>query len=323
MAQRVSPETLAKAAYWYYVQDLSQKEVARRLGTSQSNVSRLMRAAREHGVVKFEISYPIYRELDLEDELRSKFQEHGVRDVVVSQVFSDHEDSADQQAGMLSVARSSAEWLQDNLLDGQTLGLFWGTTVKAMVDIARFDRRIDAHVVQLAGEWSVDPGLSGHNLVRDLGDKIGGRYTYFNAPAVAATAEEADSLLSTPEVKRSLDLARHADIALLGIGSFPTDTTRTFLDLARATKLEVSEAREKKVVGQFAGRFFDHEGKQVELAIHRRLVSLDLAEVRGIPTIAAVAHGESKTAAVRAAVHGGLIDVLIVDPTLARGLLDY
>ena len=50
MAPRVSMETLAKAAYWYYVQDLSQKEVARRLGTSQSNVSRLMRSARELGV---------------------------------------------------------------------------------------------------------------------------------------------------------------------------------------------------------------------------------------------------------------------------------
>jgi len=318
----VSAETLAKAAYWYYIQDLSQKEVARRLGTSQSNVSRLMRAAREQGVVKFEIAYPIHRELDLEDALRSTYHDFGVRDVIVSQVFSDHDHSGNQQAGMLSVARSSAEWLQDNLLDGQTLGLFWGTTVKAMVDIARFDRRIDAHVVQLAGEWSVDPGLSGHNLVRDLGDKLGGRYTYFNAPAVAATAEEADSLLVTPEVKRSLDLARHADIALLGIGSFPTDTTRTFLDLARATKAEVDEAERKQVVGQFAGRFFDDQGKQVDLAIHRRLVSLDLAEVRGIPTIAAVAHGEGKTTAVRAALHGGLIDVLIVDPVLGRCLLD-
>ena len=77
-------ETLAKAAYWYYVQDLSQKQVARRLGTSQSNVSRLMRSAREQGVVTFDISYPIHRELDLEDELRSAFDEFGVRDVVVS-----------------------------------------------------------------------------------------------------------------------------------------------------------------------------------------------------------------------------------------------
>ncbi len=123
----------------------------------------------------------------------------------------------------------------------------------------------------------VDPGLSGHNLVRDLADKMGGRYSYFNAPAVAASAEEADALLSTPEVMRSLEFARQANVAFLGIGSFPTDTTRTFLDLAGATKAEVSEAKKKKVVGQFAGRFCDANGEQVDLAIHRRLVSLDLA----------------------------------------------
>ncbi|MCH9679566.1 MAG: sugar-binding transcriptional regulator, partial [Actinomycetia bacterium] len=32
-------------------------------------------------------------------------------------------------------------------------------------------------------------------------------------------------------------------------------------------------------------------------------------------------HGKGKAAAVRAAIHGGLIDVLIVDPDLGRSLL--
>lgn len=322
MAPRVGVETLAKAAYWYYVQDLSQKEVARRLGTSQSNVSRLMRTAREQGIVTFEIAYPMGREIEIEDALRARFQEFGVRDVVVAQASTADPDAIDEQAACLSVARAGAQWLQDHLLDDQTLGLFWGTTVKAMVDIARFDRRIDAHVVQLAGEWSSDPGLSGHNLVRDLGDKLGGRYTYFSAPAVAPTAEEADSLLASPEVARSLALARQSDVALMGIGSFPTDTTLSFLELARATDEEIAEAKDKKVVGQYAGRFFDDQGRQVDLELHKRLVSLDLAEVRAIPTIVAVACGQGKTAAVHAALIGGLIDVLIVDPVLGRCLLD-
>mgnify|MGYP000040967041 CR=1 FL=1 len=115
MAPRVSMETLAKAAYWYYVQDLSQKEVARRLGTSQSNVSRLMRSARELGVVTVDISYPIHRELDLEDELRSAFDEFGVRDVVVSQAFSDTHAPGDSQAAVMSIARSGAEWIRERV----------------------------------------------------------------------------------------------------------------------------------------------------------------------------------------------------------------
>ncbi len=320
MTQRVSVERLAQAAYWYYVQDRSQEEVARRLGTSRSNVSRLLRTAREQGVVRFEIAYPIRRELALEDQLRARFEGHGVRDVIVAS--SQEQDSAkDSEASTLSVARSAAAWLQDNVHDGDTLGLFWGTTIKTMVDVARFDRRIDAHVIQLAGEWSNDPRLSGHNLVRDLAGKLGGRYTYFNAPAVAASSPDADALLAGPEVSRALAAARTADVAIVGVGAFPTDTTRTFLELARATPEEIAEAKAKYVVGQLAGRFFDDEGKQVELELHRRLVSLDLDDVRQVKTIVVVASGPGKPAAVRGAIRGGLVDVLIVDPSLAAALL--
>lgn len=321
MTQRGSVERLAQAAYWYYVQDLSQEEVARRLGTSRSNVSRLLRAAREQGVVRFEIAYPIRRELALEDRLRARFQTDGVREVIVTTSPQDEDATSGSSAGVLAVARSAAEWLQDNLRNGETLGLFLGGTIKAMVDVARFDRRIDAHVIQLAGEWSNDPRLSGHNLVRDLAGKLGGRYTYFNAPAVAASPSDADSLLAGPDVSRALAAARAADVAIVGVGSFLRDTTRTFLELARATPEEIAEAQAKNVVGQLAGRFFDHDGKQVELALHRRVVSLDLDDVRQVKTIVVVASGQAKRAAVRGALRGGLVDVLIVDRPLAAALL--
>lgn len=321
MAQRVSVERLAQAAYWYYVQDLSQAEVARRLGTSRSNVSRLLRAAREQGVVRFEIAYPIRRELALEDQLRDRFQSYGVRDVIVTAASQEEGALQDSQTGVLAVARSGADWLQDNVRDGETLGLFWGETIKTMVDVAHFDRRIDAHVIQLAGEWSNDPRLSGHNLVRDLASKLGGRYTYFNAPAVAASQADAESLLAGLEVSAALAAARAADVAIVGVGAFPTDTTRTFLDLARATPDEISEAKAKHVIGQLAGRFFDDEGKQVDLALHSRVLSLDLEDVRQIKTIVVVASGEAKSEAVLGAVRGGLTDVLIIDTPLATALV--
>lgn len=320
MAQQVSVERLAQAAYWYYVQELSQEEVARRLGTGRSNVSRLLRAAREQGIVRFEIAFPIGRELDLEDRLRARFQAEGVRDVVVT-TTPEQVDSDGGEAGVLGVARAAGEWLQDHLRDGDTLGLFWGGTIKAMVDVARFDRRIDANVIQLAGEWSNDPRLSGHNLVRDLAAKLGGRYTYFNAPAVAASPSDAHALLSGPDVGHALAAARAADVAIVGVGSFLRDTTRSFMELARATPAEIAEAEAKQVVGQLAGRFFDRDGRQADLALHRRVISLDLHDVRQVKVIVVVASGAAKRAAIRGAVRGALVDVLIVDRPLAEALL--
>lgn len=245
-----------------------------------------------------------------------------MQEVVVATTPLEGEDTmVGEQAGVLSVARSAAEWLGGNLRDGQTLGLFWGGTIKTMVDVARFDRTIDAHVIQLAGEWSNDPRQSGHNLVRDLAVKLGGRYTYFNAPAVAATPADADSLLAGPHVANSLAVARSADVSVVGVGAFLTGTTRMFLEQAHATAEEIAEAQRKNVVGQLAGRFFDGSGTQVELALHRRLVSLDLDEVRQVKTIVVIASGAGKEMAVRGALRGGLVDVLITDTALAQTLL--
>ena len=320
MASRVGIERLAQAAFWYYVQDLGQDEVARRLGTSRSNVSRLLRAAREQGVVHFEISYPLNRNLALEQQLLTAFAAFDVPEVVVARNSVDQDAAASAESGVFTVARAGAEWLQNNLQDGQTLALFWGGTIKTMVDVARFDRKIDAHVVQLAGEWSNNPRYAGHDLVRDLARKLGGRHTYFNAPAVAATAAEATALASGAQVSNAIALARSADVAILGVGSFPSGTTRQFLDHAGATDAEIAEGIRCGAVGQLAGRFFDAAGVQVDMQLHRRVVSVDLQDLRKIPTIAVVSSGAAKRAAVLGALHGGLADVLIIDEELARAL---
>jgi DNA-binding transcriptional regulator LsrR (DeoR family) len=320
--QRMTRERLAEAAFWYYVQDLGQEEVARRLGTSRSNVSRLLRAAREQGVIRFEVSYPTSRDLGLEDRLSEGLGDAGVRDVFVASSIGEMDGESSSQPGLLAVAQAGADWLDRNLQDGQTLGLFWGGTVRALVDLAHFGRRIDVHVVQLGGEWSNEPRRSGHDLVRDMAVKLGGRCTYFTAPAFTASPADAQSLLGEPQVAASLALARRADLCVVGVGAFLSGTTRQFLDQARATSDEIEQARERGAVGQIAGRFFDAQGKQIDLAVHRRLVSLDLADLRDAKALVVVASGADKKDAVAAAVRGGLVDVLIVDAQLAAALAD-
>lgn len=321
MPPRMSQERLAEAAYWYYVEGLGQDEVAVRVGTSRSNVSRMLRAARDQGIVRFEIAYPTRRVLSLESRLTERFSAMGVGSARVAASPNERDDFSVGQAGLLAVARSAAEWVQKNLRDGETVGLFWGSTARAMVDVAHFDRKIDVHVVQLAGEWSNNPNRSGHDLVRDLAAKLGGRYTYFNAPAFAATEQDAEALLAEPQVAASLSLAHATDICLLGVGSFLKGTTEVFLRQANATEAEIAEARHKGVVGQLAGRFFNSSGEQVDLALHRRLVSLDLRDLREAKTIVVLASGVEKREAVLGAIRGGLIDVLITDQLLAEALL--
>lgn len=316
---RLSEERLAHAAFLYYVQGLSQLEVARSLNVTRSNVSRMLTSAREQSIVRFEITYPLDRDPRAEHEVMARFASEGVREAIVVPTRESGVGRASQ--GLLSVGRAACDWLDSNLVDQQILGLCWGTTIVAMVASAHFTRRIDVEVVQLAGELSIDSRFSGHDLVRKLAEKLGGRYRYFNAPAATPDVATAVALSNTPQVASSLSLARAADVAVLGIGAYGSGSSDLFLQRADATDEEILEASTGGAVGQMSGRFFGEDGKQIDLAINRRILSLDLDEVRNVKTVVAAASGESKARAVRAAIRGGLVNVLVVDDELANALL--
>ena len=189
-----------------------------------------------------------------------------------------------------------------------------------MVSSAHFTRRIDVEVVQLAGELSIDSRYSGHDLVRKLAEKLGGRYRYFNAPAATRDEATAIALADSPQVADSLRLARASDVAVLGIGAYGTGSSDLFLQRAEASDEEIREATKGGAVGQMSGRFFGADGEQIDLAINRRILSLDLNEVRNVKTVVGTAADEQKAPAVRAAIRGGLVNVLVVDDALANAL---
>ncbi|MGH3626947.1 MAG: sugar-binding domain-containing protein, partial [Sciscionella sp.] len=180
MTRHADSETLAQIAYWYYVQELSQDEIAQRIGVSRSQVSRFLRAARQQRVVRFHIQFPTTRNSDLEAGIRQRFRATPLREVIVARSPAAGDvDSA--EAGIMTVARAAADWLPHHLEVDMVLGLSWGGTIQMVVDLIEFSRPIDVRVVQLAGEISLDPRHSGHDLVRDLADRIGDRRNYFDA----------------------------------------------------------------------------------------------------------------------------------------------
>lgn len=315
---RLSVERLAHAAFLYYVQGLSQAEVAKQLGVTRSNVSRMLTAAREQYIVKFEIAYPLDRDPATEQRLLAKYSRDHISEVIV--VPGRETGVGISSHGLLAVGQAAAGWLDKNLRDGQVLGLCWGSTVEAMVDSVRFNRRVDVEVVQLAGELSIDSRFSGHDLVRNLAEKLGGRYRYFNAPATTQDEAAAAALMKSEQVASALALGRTANVAVLGIGQYGLDSSDLFLQRMGASEAEIREAVELGAVGQISGRFYDGEGKQLDLSINRRIISLDLDDLREIDTVVAVASGSSKAEAVNAAVKGGLVNVLVVDSALGTAL---
>ena len=305
------PELLAKAARLYFLDDRSQDDVASILGTTRSNVSRMVRQARDLGIVEIRIVDPARRDHQLEQALCDRYQ---LADARVLTVSPDTEVLG-------GVGRLAARWLDETLRDGQVVALSWGQSLQAMVRAVDLARR-DVEVVQLVGGLSaLDSGVSGQELVRDLSERIGARHRYLHAPALFGSAEALTLLLREQAIAGALDAAKRADMAMVGIGAAGIGSSGALLEALALSPAERASFDATGAVGDVCGRFYDLSGQEVDSVVNQRVLAVTLDDLRAIPTVAGIAAGQEKALGILGALRGRIIDVLICDQQAARAVL--
>ncbi len=306
-------EQLVKAARMYFVDGSSQQEIAAALGTSRSNISRMLSAARDQGIVEIRIVDSAQRRHDLEAELTQRF---GLYDCLVA-AYTPGTGPAQ------SVAKLSSRWLLDTVEEGQRLALSWGTALQAMVWAVTATRRYDVEVVQLVGGLSsVDAEVTGQELVRELATRLGARYRYLHAPALVTSPDALAAFLSERSVSTALDAAKSADIAFVGIGTYGDSSSGAIIDAMALTAQERAELDAMAPAGDICGRYFDiHGTAAVSDAVHNHVVGVDLEDLRRIPMVVGVTAGRVKAPGLVGALRGHFLDVLICDESAARAAL--
>jgi len=305
-------DLLVKAARMYFIDGLSQQDVAGALGTTRSNVSRILAAAREQGIVEIRINEPIRRAYELEDELVAAYPSLEARVL------------ADQPRGdvVVEAGQLAAHWLVDRLEPKQRVAVSWGGTLQAMVRAVPPTVMPDVEVVQLVGGLSsLTLHVSGQELVRELADRLGCQYRYLHAPALFESAPALLALRKEPAISTALDAARTADIACVGVGVTGVGSSAEIIEALALSRQERKAFDAKAPIGDICARFFDAEGREVDTPVHDRVLAVGLDDLRAIPTVLAVAVGAVKGPAIRAALRGQLIDVLVCDEAAAHAVL--
>jgi DNA-binding transcriptional regulator LsrR (DeoR family) len=308
------PSVLLAAARLYYVENRSQAEIATELGTSRSNVSRMLTEAQRQGIVEIRIVDPSGRAQELERELKTMF---GLADVRVALRGPGSSAKVEAQVGS-----QAAQLLRDEVKDAMTVALSWGWALQSMVYATTVNRDYAVNLVQLVGGLSsVTNEISGAELVRELAVRLGASYRLLHAPAALGASAVAEALKAEPSIASALADARHADMAFVGIGT-PTQGSSAALLSSLNLSPEESEAFwAAGPVGDVAARYFDAAGSPVHGAVEDRIVAVTLEDLARIPNVVGVAHGRAKTRGVLGALRGHLIDSLVCDETLARSLV--
>ena len=305
-------ELLVRAARLYFEDGKSQHDVATELGTSRSNVSRMLAAAREQGIVEIRINDPLGRDANLEQQLKESFD---FADAVVAGVGR-------SERAIDRVGEMGARWLGERLTDGQTIALSWGGTLQRMVWSVHVDHPYHLEVAQLVGGLSaVSSGVTGQELVRELSERLGSSYRYLHAPAVLTSKATRDALLQEAAIANAIDGARKAQLALVGIGNATSGSSAQIIDALHLNDKQREQFQSRGPVGDIAARFFDSRGIEIDGPVHDRILAVTLDDIRRIPLTMGVAAGRDKARAIVAAARGRLIDGLITDAQTARAVI--
>jgi DNA-binding transcriptional regulator LsrR (DeoR family) len=308
-------QLLAQVAHLYYEEDLTQDQIARRIGTSRSTVSRMLDQAREAGVVEITVHYPWKTVPQLEQTLVARF---GLRQARVLLGQGRPYDEIVRGLGALA-----ARYVENNLVKGEdtVLAISWGLAVHATVRALRPDRRLPITVVQMVGAVGEgDPLIDGPDLARLLASVYGGQYRYLHAPLIVEDAHARDVLLQEPRIRETLALARRADVALVGIGA-PHPAVYSLLRAGYLDQEALANLRAQGVVGDICARHYDAHGRPLDIELNHRIVGLDLEALHDIGQVVGVAGGEAKAAAILGALRGGHVHVLVTDDAAARKVL--
>jgi deoxyribonucleoside regulator len=84
----------------------------------------------------------------------------------------------------------------------------------------------------------------------------------------------------------------------------------------------IGRLREQGAVGDVLGNYVDVRGELIASPHSSRLVGLSMEDLRRIANVVAVVSGSEKPRAILGVLRAGIVDVLIVDETNARTVLD-
>lgn len=311
-ADWAAQEQLTRAAWYYYVESMTQDDIARQLNVSRASAGRLLDKARKSGIVSFTIDSDYLESFGVAQRLREAYS---LSEVIVLPPAVD--GLVSQRDTNRRVGLGGAQFLQNRLSAGSTVGLGWGDTVHQTMRALHSDLMSNVAISTLTG----GVGAYINTLSLATGDMdVERKSSVLPTPLVASTDTLADALRQEQVVQDALESAKRVEYALLSVGGLAGQPT--LVQMGYTGEEEMAQIAASGAVGDVLGIFYDADGNTVDVPLHRRRIGIDLEDLRAIPNVVGVAGGLDKLDALRGALRGGFFSVLVTTDDVAERLLD-
>lgn len=292
-----------KAAWYYYMEDNTQAQIAEVMGISRAKVIRLLEEARTQGIVQFNFRKNDSQRVSAERLLIDRFE---LKDAFVVPT------PLDNAAINESIAQGAAHYVSSHLREDGYLNIGYGDTVSRMLGFLAKNREESLNVVSLTG------GVSYY--LPTVGTTAYSMHLFLTpSPLVVSSRQVRDALLDEKSLQDVSTMTEYADMSVVGIGAAVEGATvlrNGILNEGELTVLKMQGA-----VGDVLNHFMDKDGNLIQTEIEDRVISTDLDKLRQLKNVVGVAGGKDKVAAIKAVLNGGYLNVLITDSDTAAELL--
>ncbi len=313
MKQNDDQLLILRIAKYYYLDGLSQQEISEKENIHRSQISRILKQARELGYVKIRVSTPESCTADaLGSQLRELLQ---LQDVFVAPSLSTQPDQSE------ALYFFAARQLEELLPECQNIGIGLGKTlyhVASQLTNRRVDKPLKFFSV-VGSSGTNNPYLQPSVILDNFARHFKGSCHYNNFSIC-----QKRSMMSPFDLKRFDELQKayeRLDTVVLSIAG-PININYPYFDEFSlfSKKIDISRALIKPH-GNLLGHVMYENHQALQLPEDYFMTSMTLSLLEKIENVICIAHGNEKVAPLISAARQRYIKVLITDEATAQALI--
>ena len=297
-------------AWLYYMENLTQSEIADRLGLTRLMVHRILQKCLQDGLVHVVINHPQVYCKTLGSQLEATF---GLKNALVIP------SSSDPYLLKRNLGTVSARLIGRFITNGTTVGVGWGSTLAETARHMVRKNYDNVTVVSLLGGMIRSAGNNSYEVALQVAEALNAVCYNVMAPMFVDTPEDREAIMRLKHIEALQQLASKASVALVGAGEVSSECT--FARLGVITPAEVDELMRAGAVADILGNFIDLNGRLVDVDLNRRVVGTSLETLASIENVFVVAGGLRKAQAISAALRSGCVNNIITDAETAEQVL--
>lgn len=296
---------LSQVAYMHFVEGKNQSSIAKEVGIYRTTISRMIKQAKEEGIVEIQIRDFDSQIYALESHIKKTY---GLQYITI--VPTQHKQSEKEKNQNLR--QEAANFLKQKIEPNTIVGVSWGSTLGKTIAAIETKKMTDTTFLPIVGGPSqINSKYHVNTLVYELAQKFGGESIFINTTVIQETKRLKDGILNSKYFFDIKQYWKSLDIAIVGIGGslYTKDSQwRDFL-----TKEDYEDLKLREAVGDCCCRFFDKDGNILCGNLYDRTIGVDLDTLKKVPLVVSIARSKQKSKAILAVLKKRYINALITD----------